>query len=229
VSRSPQLERFRCYCVLSGSGYVQLFLRKSCVGRVFFGLHYSENALMCAKVSSGGQQNAQGYSLGGLCNFSQFGKGGSNTNRTILGIFPVWMRRSGWSQRDACVLGESDDPLGTALGNIQTDEITALGLGPCHRREMGKLLSEDIQHSLKLRRDEGFMSVHQLQNACLVLQKANVTQLVDLVGTNRPRRKSREQPLEVVFRGGKHRQPRPCQRRASLSRTTDSSRASFTG
>src|ERR1700730_10607187 len=110
---------------------------------------------------------------------------------------------SGRCKRDACFLSESDNPPSTSFGNIQADKVSALGPSPGDIGHAAKFLAEDVEHLLKFWRNQDSVPLHQLQDASLVLQKANVTQLIDLVRTNCPWRKSCEQPLNVVFRGCK--------------------------
>src|SRR6202021_3902770 len=58
----------------------------------------------------------------------------------------------------------------------------------------------------------GFVLAHQLPNGGRVLEKADVTQLVELVRTNGSRGKPRQQPLHVILRRGKEGQPGPAKR-----------------
>ena len=110
---------------------------------------------------------------------------------------------------DAGFFGKSNDPLGAAFGNVEADEVTALGLGPSYVGYVTKLLAKDVEHLLEFGRDQCSMPIHQLQNSCLVLQETNMTQLVDLVGTNRSRRKSCEEPLTLSFEAANTASPAP--------------------
>src|SRR5208282_5804397 len=94
---------------------------------------------------------------------------------------------SGGSEFDAEFFGESDHAARAAFGNIKADEVASLGPGPCHIRNAGKLLVEDLEHLLEFRRDEGSVVVHQLKDACLVFQKAHMPPLIDFVRANRAR------------------------------------------
>src|SRR5260370_40902065 len=115
---------------------------------------------MLAEFLVCGEQYAQGHALRGLRNFGQFRKGGGNTNRTVIGIFPVWMRRSSRCKFDTCFFGESDNPLGAALGNGEADEVTAPGPGPSYVGDMDQVLTEHSEHLLEFGRDHRSVSVH---------------------------------------------------------------------
>jgi len=46
------------------------------------------------------------------------------------------------------------------FGNVEADEVTSLRPGPGHVGDAGKLLVEDVEHFLKLGRDQGSVVVH---------------------------------------------------------------------
>ena len=123
------------------------------------------------------------------------------------GSFPYGMGCSRGSEHDPCFLGQGDDPRGAAIWNLEADEVTALRPGPAHAGNIRQLLVEDLEHLLEFGRDQGFVLVHQLRNGRRVLEKANMTQLVDLVRTNGSRGKPCQQPLHVILRCGEEGQP----------------------
>ena len=139
------------------------------------------------------------YTFRCLGDFFQVREGGGDTDGAVVGILSVRMGGSRRREHDPCFLGQSNHALGAALAYLKANEIAAFWVGPGDVRNVRELLGEYVEHLVKFGCDQRSLLVHQALNACTVLEKPNMTQLIDLVRTDCPRCESCQQPLDVIF------------------------------
>ena len=106
-------------------------------------------------------------------------------------------------QGQAAFLAQGGNALGAAGQHIQADKVTALGVGPVGDVAAGgQLGGESGLNGVKAGHQTAAMLGHMRQNTLLILQKADVAQLVHLVVADDHRRETAADVLHGVFAAG---------------------------
>src|SRR5699024_4217836 len=93
-------------------------------------------------------------------------------------------------------------PLGQAVHGVHADKVAALGPLPGGDAQGGDLLLQSGDHRVKLGLHDGGVLLHQLQGVGLVLQVADVAELVDLVVADGLNAEQVRHIFDVVHAGG---------------------------
>ncbi|MCY1308891.1 hypothetical protein D9M68_921830 [compost metagenome] len=95
---------------------------------------------------------------------------------------------------------------------MEADEVAAKGRRPGRNFPGGESFLEYGFHCIKARRQNVAMLLHQVLEACEILQEGHVAKLIDLVGADTSKRDMAQPPGDVFRRAPKQCQAGSCER-----------------
>ena len=94
-------------------------------------------------------------------------------------VFAVRIRRARARHFDTGFFHQFNNALCAAVGSVKGDKITALGFVPC--AETFKFRVQFFQNSVEMGFDDCGVLCHQVENSLRVLEKSDVTHLIEFI------------------------------------------------
>ena len=180
------------------------------------GILCDESGVLSQQLLNCGQTDADTEQVGRSFHFVQAGISGRDAQMGIVRVLVVRVSGACAGEGQAAVLAQLGHTLGAAGHDVEADEVAALGVRPVGDVAAGsQLLVEGRLDGIKAGYQTAAVLCHVGQNAFLVLEEADVTQLVHLIIADDHDREALADVLHHSFAAGQRRNA--CAREGDLA------------